>query len=335
MSVVVTGAAGFIGMHLVDALIRAGHAVVGIDRRFSPGRTGHLPMVADLLDGNERVDQALRSADAVFHLAGRAGVRDPDPRADLLRRRDNVSAMSRVLGLVPLSVPLLVASSSSIYGGSLNGRASREDDPPRPRGGYATSKVEAEQLCARRAEAGGTVIVCRPFTVAGEGQRHDMAIAQWIRAVEADRPVQILGHPRRRRDITDVRDVVAAMTALIARGTTATVNIGTGVGHTLADVADAVGRAVGRTPRIELCPASQEDPPDTLADISRLVRLTGRTPRTNLPALIERQVRAVRRQASHLHDGLPTRPADMPRSLSVARPEALAGTTIGKGEQAR
>lgn len=292
MAVVVTGAAGFIGTHLVEALRQAGHEVVGIDRRRCAPKRRYVPLAADLLDGDDDADRALRYADAVFHLAGRPGVRDRGPQVDVWRHRDNVIATASVLKLVPPSAPLIVASSSSVYGGSTNGRPCREHDVPRPRGGYATTKIEAEKLCARRAESGGRVIVCRPFTVAGEGQRPDMALAQWIRAVAAGQPIRLFGSSRRSRDITDVRDVVTAMMRLADCAMSGTVNIGTGTAHTLAAVVATVGRVLGRDPHVEIGPAPHEDPPATLADISRLRQLTGITPRTNLHALVERQTRA-------------------------------------------
>ena len=76
MTVVVTGAAGFLGGHLVEALVRAGEAVVAVDRLPMQRRDGVERLRADLLDGDVEVTEALRGADAVVHLAGCPGVRD-------------------------------------------------------------------------------------------------------------------------------------------------------------------------------------------------------------------------------------------------------------------
>ncbi|MFD7707533.1 NAD-dependent epimerase/dehydratase family protein [Streptomyces sp. NPDC059786] len=292
MAVVVTGAAGFIGTHVVEALSSAGHSVIGVDRRPAPPRRRFRSLTVDLLDGDPGCEQALRSADAVIHLAGQPGVRDRSPGIELRQSRDNVDATAKVIELVSPSVPLVVASSSSVYGGSRSGRASLEDDAIRPRGSYAASKVRAEMLCARRAEAGGTVAVCRPFTVAGEGQRPDMALARWIRAVANGEPVRIFGSPDRSRDITDVRDVATALLLLLNQRGATTVNVGTGSGHTLGSLVTMVGRAVGREPRTQIVPAPFEDPTDTLADTARLRRLTGLRPHTDVQTLVERQVHA-------------------------------------------
>jgi len=178
MTVVVTGAAGFLGRHLVQRLAGQGERVVVIDRRPAlPAAAAGL--VADLADPPDDVVTALREADAVFHLPGRPGVRDPCQPADLdrLRHRDNVTAAIPVLTHTPAHAPVVVTSSSSVYGGSPPGRGSREGDPLRPCGGYARSKTLLEALCQGRARRGGLVAVARPFTVAGEGQRPDMALA--------------------------------------------------------------------------------------------------------------------------------------------------------------
>ena len=115
-------------------------------------------------------------------------MRDRAPDIDLLRQRDNVESAARVLTITPVDVPVVVASSSSVYGGAgdpAHPRACHEDDVLRPRGGYAASKVAVEHLCAQRRDRGGRVSVARPFTFAGGGQRGDMAIALWIRAMRS------------------------------------------------------------------------------------------------------------------------------------------------------
>lgn len=291
MTVVVTGAAGFIGRHLVRALTARGHHVVGIDRRrdVPPGATaltGDLNAVDD-----EASATALREADAVFHLAAFPGVRAAGPAADLRRRLDNVEAARRVLDRVPLHVPLIVTSSSSVYGGTTGSRCA-EGDTPRPRGGYAASKLDLERLCARRVSHGGHVAVARPFTVAGEGQRPDMAIAMWIEAARAGVPLTILGSEDRIRDITDVNHVVIGLVRMLDRGIRATVNLGTGRGHRLGDVVAAVSSAVEREVTTVVQPAAAQEPYATLADTRRCASLLGFVPHTDLGALLRRQAAA-------------------------------------------
>jgi nucleoside-diphosphate-sugar epimerase len=290
MATVVTGAAGFIGRSLVTLLTGRGERVIGIDRVPMAPRPGFAALVADLAEPDERVRAALADADRVFHLAGLPGVRDRCPAG--ARHRDNVRATERVLAAVPARTPLVFTSSSSVYGGSAGGRPSAESDPPRPRGGYARSKAAAEARCRARLAAGGQVVIARPFTVAGPGQRPDMALAQWIDAVANGRPVRLFGSPHRTRDVTDVAQVARALVALADRGARGTVNLGTGTGHTLATLVAAVGAALDAEVRVELVPAHPDEVSDTLADTRRLRRWLGWVPHVDLPALVARQVAA-------------------------------------------
>lgn len=292
MAVVVTGSAGFIGRVLVRTLLDAGYAVTGVDRRPAPSpcRSLHVEIVADLLDAHPEVEAALADAEAVIHLAGCPGVRDVRPDVNAHRHRDNVLTTAAVFAAVPPATQVVVATSSSVYGGSVRGRPCAEDDPLAPRGGYAESKALAEALCRARLAAGGRVAIARPFTVVGEGQRPDMALAIWLADAAAGRPLRILGSPDRTRDVTDVRDVARVLVELVARGVTGPVNVGTGVGHRLADLAAAVGDALGVSVRTVLIPAGPEEVPDTLADTRRLRELVGFVPVTDLRDVLRRQI---------------------------------------------
>lgn len=290
MTAVVTGAAGFVGRTLVQRLLAIGEPVVGIDRVPQAERLGLTVLTADLCDFDERVSAALGGADAVFHLAGCPGVRDPRPDIDTLRHRDNVLATAAVLATVPAATPLVVTSSSSVYGNARSGRASREGDRLCPRGGYAQSKVTVERLCGQRLSAGGRIVVARPFTVAGEGQRPDMALARWIAAARSGQPLRLLGSPERTRDVTDVRQVAQALVALAGSAAQGPVNVGTGQTHSLARMVAAVARAVDVELRTQLVPADPAEVADTRADTARLRRLIGWVPHTDLDQLVARQV---------------------------------------------
>lgn len=282
---VITGAAGFLAGHLAEALLRHGYDVWGVDRRPTMP-AGVLPVVAELL-GHD-ADDALRSADVVFHLAGATGVRHRHRDSELRRRRDNVEATARVTELVPPDVPLIVTSSSSVYGGATAGPCA-ETDPLRPRGGYARSKVEVEALCAKRLSRGGEVAVARPFTVAGEGQRADMAIALWLAAARNGSPLRVIGSIERSRDVTDARHVAEGLRRMAERNVRATVNLGTGVAVTLKDIIHAVSLATGRPARLDITPATAEEPAHSLADTRRCARLLGFAPATDINELVRRQ----------------------------------------------
>lgn len=305
MPVVVTGAAGFIGRWVVARLRAGGHDVVGIDRRPWVPMPGETSLVADLVDAPAPVLHALRRADGVIHLAGRPGVRDAAPDAARLRHRDNVIAGEIVCRATPDASPLIVASSSSVYGGSRRGaddqpHASAEDDPLRPRGGYARSKVALEAACARRFDAGGHVAVLRPFTVAGEGQRPDMAFSRWIAAASDGRPLVLLGDPDRRRDVTDVRDVAEGFVRALERRTLGAVNLGTGRSHRLRDLATTVAVTMGVELTTTTHPAAADEVVATRADTTRCSEELGFVPRTDLAELVARQIAATTPVPSHV-----------------------------------
>ncbi len=309
-TLVVTGASGFIGSNLVERLHADGHRVVGIDRR--PGSVagrGIEHLQGDLCSPDEAIRTALRESDAVFHLAGCPGVRTDDPGIARRRWRDNVVAGEVVLASVPPHVPTIVASSSSVYGGVARDPSDgspvpcRETDSLDPRGGYARSKAVLEQHCRARREAGGHVAVVRPFTVAGERQRPDMAASIWLEAARAGRPLSILGSLSRTRDVTDVRDVVEGMLRLVERGTPTTVNLGTGRARTLQEIVHAVAAACRVPVTLDVRPNPHDEPADTLADTRRCRELLGFTPATDLDALLVRQVTAGDLEPSALRVG--------------------------------
>lgn len=292
MAIVVTGAAGFVGGHLVAALATDGRRVIGIDRRAGTG-DADVDIVADLAEpGTAEVEDALADADAVFHLAAFPGVRASGPEVALHRHRDNIVASQHVLAAVPLSTPLIVTSSSSVYGGS-QGRPCAEQDRLAPRGEYAASKVELERMCAKRVSQGGLVAVARPFTVMGPGQRPDMAAARWIDDARNGRPLTILGSPDRTRDVTDVADVVEGLIRIADRGVRATVNLGTGTSHRIGDIAAAAADAVGVPLRTVDAPAGDQEPPHSLADTARCEALLGFVPANDLRGLVRRQVDSI------------------------------------------
>ncbi|MEQ4208677.1 NAD(P)-dependent oxidoreductase [Actinopolymorpha sp. B9G3] len=300
MAVVVTGSAGFVGQTTVRTLLDAGYAVVGVDRRPHPPPVGLNPvagrrftsLTADLLAGDAGVREALDSADAVVHLAGCPGVRDGGPDVAQRRHRDNVLATQVVLDAVPLRTPLVVASSSSVYGGSVAGKPCVESDVLRPMGGYAESKRAAEQLCRRRIDAGGVVAMARMFTVAGEGQRPDMALTRWIAAARNGQALHIFGSLDRTRDITDVRDAARALVALAERHVRGPMNVGTGVGHRLRSLVDVTAEVLGVDVTTAVTPAHPDEVSDTLADVRRLRKAVGFVPVTDLRDVITRQVAA-------------------------------------------
>ncbi len=293
--IVVTGASGFLGTALVHHLAESGIAVAGIDRR-PPAVTGIPHVVAELTDGDADVHRLLAGAAVVVHLAARPGVRDRSPGIESARRRDNVGSTRRVLAAA--TGPVIAASSSSVYGGSIGGRPSPEDDALRPIGGYAESKATAEALCAARRRGGRPVCVVRPFTVVGPGQRPDMALDRWLRAALAGRPIEVYGSLDRSRDVTDVRDVTRALADLATMAAAGAplpdvVNLGTGTARTLAELAGAVQRAVPGSRLVRVAPAGEPEPDHTRADSRRCTATLGYAPATDLDDVVAAQLDAL------------------------------------------
>ncbi len=229
MRVVVTGAAGFIGSHVAEAMAGAGHEILAVDaleRSCAPAqaranwailaeRPGITPIETDLADDDLT---KLAEADVVVHLAGRPGVRSSFGSGRSDARRDNVTAARRLLDAcgrptVARRPRVIVASSSSVYG-SAGGRPHRENDELRPASPYAVTKAAMERLTMHAVRVRGlSAVVLRYFSVYGPRQRPDMAFHRFIEAGLGGRPLPVLGDGRQSRAFTHVADVVAATLA--------------------------------------------------------------------------------------------------------------------------
>jgi nucleoside-diphosphate-sugar epimerase len=286
--IVVTGSSGFVGTNLVTHLVGAGHDVVGIDRRPPSVVHGAPTQLTELSRSSRTANRLLADAAAVVHLAARPGVRACGPGIEHQRWRDNVLASRRVVSAMDPAAQLVVTSSSSVYGGARRARPCREDQPLDPIGGYAESKVLTEIACRRHT---GPTCVLRPFTIVGEHQRSDMALARWIALAERGESLTVYGALDRTRDLTDVAAVVRAIAIVLERATVGTLNVGTGTGITLGECVEAV-RATVRDVPVRVVPSLVDEPDDTLADTTRCAAALGFVPTTSLRAVIERQWRA-------------------------------------------
>ena len=283
--IVVTGSSGFVGTSLVTRLVEEGHDVVGIDRRLPFVDHGAPTEVAELSRPSPTARRLLANAEAVVHLAARPGVRAGGPNIDHERWRDNVLAPRRVVSAMDPAAHLVVTSSSSVYGGSRLGRPCHEDQALLPIGGYARSKVLTERECRRHP---GPTCVLRPFTIVGEHQRPDMALARWIALAERGESLTVYGSLGRTRDLTDVAAVVRAIVVVLDRTTTGTLNVGTGTAVTLGECVDVVRRTVRDVP-VRVVPSVADEPADTLADLTRCAATLGFVPTTSLVDVVERQ----------------------------------------------
>jgi nucleoside-diphosphate-sugar epimerase len=305
--VVVTGAAGFIGSHLAEALLDQGREVVGID-----AFTGPVPPaekwanLARLLERPgfrlHRLDLAtaeigplLEGAAAVFHQAARPGVRSSFGQGFAGYLHDNVLATQRLLeSCVRAEVPRLVfASSSSVYGDAPTSPTT-EESRTRPLSPYGVTKLAAEQLCQAYAQPGlseMTVAILRYFTVYGPRQRPDMGFRRFIEAALADRPIVVYGDGTQTRDFTYIDDVVRAnLLAMTAPVEGEAINIGGGRRVSLHEALELIGMATGRRLRIDRHPPRPGDAGHTGADGTRAEALLDYRPETDLSAGLAAQV---------------------------------------------
>jgi GDP-4-dehydro-6-deoxy-D-mannose reductase len=301
MRILLTGITGFVGGHLAEALAAAGgHALAGVSRDggWPPG-LAHLAGVAelhpaDLLDG-PRVEEVLRAVrpDWLVHLAGYANTgrsfREPDRcwRDNLDATRGLYDAVARS-GLRPR---ILFVSTGLVYGEPDEpGTACDERTTFKPASPYAASKAAADVLSYQATRSPGLDVVrVRLFNQIGPRQSADYAVANFARqlaAIEAGRqdPVIDTGDLSAERDVTDIRDVVAAFPLLLERGRTGEAyNAGRGETFPVRDLLDRLLR-LGRV-RVEVrerADARRADTAVTRADARKLRAATGWAPRIPL-----------------------------------------------------
>ena len=284
MKAVVTGAAGFIGSHLSEHLVSAGHTVTGIDvfTDYYPRERKEHNLTR--LRANSRftlVETALADANWaqllddvtwVFHLAAQAGVRKSWGRDFHVYTVNNVEGTQILLEACkgrPIE-RLVYASSSSVYGddGPL---PMVEDARPQPVSPYGVTKLSAEQLChLYYVNYRVPAVSMRYFMVYGPRQRPDMGFHRFFLSAMRNEPVTVFGDGRQTRDFTFVSDAVAATVAASTRGTPGAVyNIGGGSRVELLDVFELIGRVTGRPLRLHMIEPQAGDMRDTYADTAR------------------------------------------------------------------
>jgi len=304
VKVVVTGAAGFIGSHLVDRLLGEGHEVTGVDAfvDFYPRAAkeenlrgardhGRFRLVEGLLQ-EIPLDGVLEGAGQVYHLAAQAGVRSSWGREFQLYTEHNVLATQRLLeAAVQAGVPRLVyASSSSVYGDSRE-LPLREESPCRPLSPYGVTKLAGENLASLyERNLGLPVVSLRYFTVYGPRQRPDMAFHRFLAAARDGAPVRLFGDGRQTRDFTYVDDIVTATRRAGDSGRPGCVyNVGGGQRLTIESVLRTIEQVTGRRPAVTRDEAQKGDMRDTFADTTAAKRDLGFLSTVTLPEGLARE----------------------------------------------
>jgi UDP-glucuronate 4-epimerase len=335
---IVTGAAGFIGSHLCMALVRMGARVVGVDN-FDPfydrnqklgnvdrilresttacsNRPGGFELIeADICDAQAMRDLvANERPDGVFHLAAMASVR-PSIANPRKYTEVNIDGLLCVLEACRAAGcrHVIFASSSSVYGNNRKVPFSEEDQVDDPISPYAATKRAGEIVCQTYARVYGLRIAAlRLFTVYGPAQRPDLAIAKFMRLIDAGQDVPMFGDGSTSRDYTYIDDVIAGVLAAweVVTGAQSAAcgfapvpnqsppphqgffriyNLGSDQPIALRDMIDAIARTVGKPARVKAMPVQPGDVQRTWADLTRSRGELGYAPTMTFPNGLSRQ----------------------------------------------
>jgi len=311
--ILVTGAAGFIGSHVAEALLSRGARVVGVDdfdsfydpslKRQNADEVGasaggeRFELVEDDLTDGARMEAlfAAHRFTGVIHLAARAGVR-PSIEQAALYCRVNVEGTTVLLECArrcDSCARFVQASSSSVYGNNEKVPFSETDDVEGPISPYAATKRSCELIAHTYHHLYGLPIASlRFFTVFGPRQRPDLAISKFIRLIDSGEPIPMFGNGSTSRDYTYIDDIVAGVVASYERITDHVLriwNLGGSEPVTLTDMIDTVARVVGKPARLEERPAQPGDVLRTFADLSRVRTELGYEPGVAFEEGVRRQ----------------------------------------------
>jgi nucleoside-diphosphate-sugar epimerase len=302
MKCVVTGAAGFIGSHLCERLLAAGHQVTGLDA-FIPYYAPALKE-ANLTEAqvhpqyrfqridlrSDELEPLVSDAEVLFHLAAMPG---------LVRSWTdfegywtcNVLATQRLLEALRRSAPrlrrLVYASTSSVYGRFGSGD---EMLPTKPVSPYGVTKLAGENLCRAYGEEHALpVVVLRYFSVYGPRQRPDMGYYRFIDALLRSEPIKVYGDGQQVRGNTYVADCVEATVAAVDALPGETFNVGGGEAASVWDILRRLEKLTGCVARVQQESGRPGDQRYTLADTGKLRRHLGWQPRTGLDEGLRRQ----------------------------------------------
>jgi UDP-N-acetylglucosamine/UDP-N-acetyl-alpha-D-glucosaminouronate 4-epimerase len=305
VKMLVTGGAGFIGSHLVDALLAEGHVVVVLDD-LSTGRRDNVHPDADLLVASvtdiDAIAAAMTGTDTVFHLAALGAVSRSVADPVNTNRVNGEGTLNALLCARDAGVRRFVlASSSSVYGGA-DVLPIAETVPTRPRSPYAVSKLTAEwhtRVVGELFEL--ETIVLRYFNVFGPRQRPDAAYAAVIPRFAAalmqdERPV-IYGDGHQSRDFTFVGDVVAANLAAAAAPpdvSGSVLNVAPGESHDLLELLDLLARIIGNKADPHFEPSRPGDIVSSRADASAAGAALGWYPQVDFAEGLTRYVEWLR-----------------------------------------
>jgi len=309
MTVVITGAAGFIGYHLSEALLADGERVIGVDnlndyydvalkrarlerlqahKAFSLCETD----IADK-DGVRAAFDSASGVSAIVHLAAQAGVRYSliDPFAYQHSNLDGLMVLLEAARALPDLKHFVFSSSSSVYGGLPDFPYKVTDNTDHPVSLYAATKKAGEAMCHSYAHLYGIPMTSlRFFTVYGPWGRPDMAAFIFTKKILAGEPIDVFNDGNMRRDFTYIDDIVSGLSACLnsppdAEGDSApyaVYNLGNSCSEKLMDFIGVIEAELGVKAEINFKPLQPGDVPETYADISATTQAFGFQPKTNI-----------------------------------------------------
>lgn len=315
MRTLVTGGAGAIGSHLVDALLARGDEVAVLDsyHEFYPRvvkeqnlvQARAHPSFRGVFEADIRDAAAVRSClaelrpQAVAHLAARAGVRPSvDEPVDYTDVNVNGTAVVVTEAAAAGVERLLFASSSTVYGEQEGDAFVEGDERGLPVSPYGATKRAGELFCYAAHRTTGLPISClRFFSVYGPRQRPDLAIAAFAQRMLEGEPILVLGDGSVERDFTFYTDIIDGILAALDRASSfATYNLGRGRPVAMNEVIRLLEQELGMTAKRETGPAHPADLPRTYASIDKARAELGYDPQVHLEDGIAEYVRWLREQ---------------------------------------
>lgn len=297
--ILVTGGAGFIGSNLIGSLLQSGQTVLCLDNfdNFYSRAQKELNIAAFKDNKNFRfiegdiTDSALLDTlpevDVIVHLAAKAGVR-PSIQNPIHYQQVNVNGTQTLLEFARTRniTQFVFASSSSVYGINQN-VPWHEEEKLLPISPYASTKLSGEMLGHVYSYLYGIrFIALRFFTVYGPGQRPDLAIHKFFKAIDKNEAIPVYGDGSTSRDYTFVKDTVMGILGAIEydQSLFEIINLGNHKTVALSALIQAIEATIGKKAIINRQPEQPGDVPHTFADISKARRLLGYDPSTQLTA---------------------------------------------------
>jgi UDP-glucuronate 4-epimerase len=305
LKVLLTGAAGFIGMHCARRLLARGDEVIGVDnlspyysvelKRARLAELSHRAFRFHPIDIAEaeplRALFAAERPDAVLHLAAQAGVRYSLDHPETYIQ-SNLVGFANVLEACRATMPrhLVYASSSSVYGKNTKLPYSETDNVDHPISLYAATKKSNELSAHSYSHLFGLKTTgLRFFTVYGPWGRPDMSAFLFARAIIDGKPIQVFNHGDMQRDFTYVDDIVEGTLRVLDKPSPyAIYNIGNHTPVALLDYIATIERLIGKKATLEMQPMQPGDVKATYADTSALAKAVGFAPATPLETGLQR-----------------------------------------------